>query len=225
MEHFRIQTFGRTKSRKLSDRQQRLVAELLPKIRCPESDTGQLDPSRLFDTNKPCWLEIGFGGGEHLIKQAQDNPDIGFIGCEPFIDGVAKVLGSIDSFSLRNIRIHDADARDLLDWLKPESLDRVFILFPDPWPKKRHLKRRIVRGNFLDLLHSRCKPEARIRFATDIASYVNETVIRFNNHGGYQWTAECASDWSRPPTDHHGTRYQEKNLGNCTPVWLDYVRV
>lgn len=225
MELPRIQTFGRTKSRKLSDRQQRLVDELLPKKRCPESVSGKLNPNTLFDSNRPCWLEIGFGGGEHLIKQAQQNSDIGFIGCEPFIDGVAKILVSIDSLSLKNIRIHDSDARELLNWLKPESLDRVFILFPDPWPKRRHLKRRIIRGNFLDLLHSRCKPEARVRFATDITSYVNEAVIRFSNHKGFRWTAECSDDWSLPPTDHSDTRYQEKNLGDCTPVWLDYIRI
>lgn len=225
MEHPRIQSFGRTKSRKLSVRQQGLVDNLLPKIKVPESPIGTLDPNSLFSSNRPCWLEIGFGGGEHLIAQAGLNPELGFIGCEPFIDGVAKALGSIDSLDIGNIRIHDSDARDLLGWLKPQSIDRVFILFPDPWPKKRHWKRRIIRGDFLDLLHSRCKPQARIRFATDIASYVNEAVIRFNNHPGYKWTAECADDWCQPPSDHCDTRYQEKNLGDCTPVWLDYVVV
>ena len=225
MEHPRIQSFGRTKSRKLSVRQQGLVDNLLPKIKVPESPIGTLDPNSLFSSNRPCWLEIGFGGGEHLIAQARRNPETGFIGCEPFLDGVAKALGSIDSLGLSNVRIHDSDARDLLGWLKPQSIDRVFILFPDPWPKKRHWKRRIIRGDFLDLLHSRCKPKARIRFATDIASYVNEAVIRFNQHPGYNWTAECADDWSQPPSDHCDTRYQEKNLGDCTPVWLDYVVV
>lgn len=225
MEHRRIQSFGRTKSRKLSVRQHGLVDNLLPKIKVPEADIGTLDPNSLFSSNRPCWLEIGFGGGEHLIAQATQNPETGFIGCEPFIDGVAKALGSIDSLGLSNVRIHDSDARDILGWLTPKSIDRVFILFPDPWPKKRHWKRRIIRGDFLDLLHSRCKPKAQIRFATDIASYVNEAVIRFDKHPGYQWTAECANDWCQPPSDHCDTRYQEKKLGDCTPVWLDYVIV
>lgn len=225
MNQPRLQTFGRTRSRKLSSRQQRLFDELLPKIRVPVCESGQLNPNSLFASDNPCWLEIGFGGGEHMVAQAVQNPQITLIGCETFIDGVARALGNIETLSLTNVRIHDSDAREVLDWLKPESLDRVFILFPDPWPKRRHWKRRIIRGDFLDLLHSRCKPNARIRFATDIASYVNETVIKFTNHPGYLWTAESVADWSLPPSDHQKTRYQEKNLGDCSPVWLEYIRI
>lgn len=227
MEHHRLQSFGRTKSRKLSSSQQFLVENLLPQVRVipRDSERVDVDPLEIFGSNKPCWLEIGFGGGEHLIAQAKLNPDVGLIGCEPFIDGVAKALSGIEKSGLKNIRIHDSDARELLDSLKPASIDRVFILFPDPWPKKRHWKRRIIRGDFLDLLYSRCKPKAQIRFATDIASYVNEAVIRFSNHYGYIWTANCANDWKIPPADHCHTRYQAKNLGDCPPVWLDFIKI
>lgn len=194
---------------------------MLPGLSVPQTEPGALDPATLFATPGPVWLEIGFGGGEHLIHQARTHPDVRFIGCEPFIEGMAKALAAIDEQNLDNVRLHMNDARDILSWVKPASLDRCFILFPDPWPKKKQRKRRIIQRDFLTALQQACKPGAPIRFATDVASYANEALSNFLTHGGFEWTAEVAQDWRTPPSDHFTTRYESKKLGDCAPVWFD----
>jgi tRNA (guanine-N7-)-methyltransferase len=214
-----IRSFGRIGGRALSARQQALVDDLLPKLTVPD---GLRDPKDLFPDLKETWLEIGFGGGEHLAEQARRHPDVGFIGCEPFIEGMAKVLTQVDADGLSNVRLRMDDARPLVNALAPGSLDRVFIMFPDPWPKKKQQKRRLIQPDFLDSLHRACRTGARVRFATDVASYADEALGRFRQHGGYRWLGERADDWRTAPADHVTTRYETKRLGDCAPVWFDF---
>ena len=217
-----IRTFGRVGGRALSPRQQALVDERLPQLAVPE---GLGDPLALFPGLDAVWLEIGFGGGEHLAEQARRHPEVGFIGCEPFIEGMAKALTQIEAGGLGNIRLRMDDARPLVDALAPGSLARAFILFPDPWPKKRQQKRRLIQPDFLDSLHRACRTGAGVRFATDVAGYADEALLRFLQHGGYRWQARRAADWRTAPADHVTTRYETKRLGDCAPVWFDFETV
>lgn len=218
-----IRSFGRTGGRPLSPRQQRLVETGLEAFRIPAPE-GAFDPRSLFPGAHEVWLEIGFGGGEHLVHQAAANRQAGFIGCEPFIEGVAKALAGIEDNQLANVRLWPDDARNLLDAFEPGSIARAFILFPDPWPKRRQQKRRLIQPAFLALLHRVLAPGGRVRFATDVASYADEALLAFLSHGGFDWTAERADDWRRPPADHVTTRYESKKLGDCAPVWYNLVR-
>ncbi|MEZ5997779.1 MAG: tRNA (guanosine(46)-N7)-methyltransferase TrmB [Hyphomonas sp.] len=216
-----IRTFGRVGGRSLSARQQALVEDLLPRLTVPE---GLSDPGNLFPDASEIWLEIGFGGGEHLVEQARRHPDVGVIGCEPFIEGMAKALTGIEAHGLANVRLLMDDARPLVAGLKPGCLDRVFILFPDPWPKKRQQKRRLIQPDFLASLHAACRKGARVRFATDVAGYADEALAHFLAHGGFAWQVEKADDWRVAPPDHVTTRYETKKLGDCAPVWFDFLK-
>lgn len=169
--------YGRRMGPKLTDRQQRLVEERLPSLRPPiDREASPLDPRLLFaQATSTVWLEIGFGGGEHLAFQAASHPQIGFIGCEPFINGVAKLLVAIDANALANIRIHDDDALLLVDRLAGASIDRIFLLHPDPWPKSKHWKRRFINDVNLDRLARVLKPGGELRFASDHPGYVTWT--------------------------------------------------
>lgn len=221
----RIATYARRGGRKLSARQARLVETLLPRLAVPEAAAGTLVPDALFDPPpREVWLEIGFGGGEHLLAQAARHADIGVIGAEPFIDGVAKLLTGIKAEGLSNIRLHHGDARDVMDRLASASLSRVFILFPDPWPKTRHHKRRLIQPAFLGDLARVLAPGGRVRLATDVRDYADTALQRFLAHGAFQWTARRADDWRTPPPDHVTTRYEAKRLGDIAPVWFDFVR-
>ncbi|HSR54932.1 MAG TPA: tRNA (guanine(46)-N(7))-methyltransferase TrmB, partial [Alphaproteobacteria bacterium] len=182
--------YGRRKGRPLRPGRQRLVEELLPRIRLPLARGGEeepgdagppIEPLSLFTGEPPypggaaqpfgeVWLEVGFGAGEHLAAQAQAHPDVGFIGCEPFVNGVAALLARIDRLKLNNIRIFDDDARLVIDRLAPASLARVFVLFPDPWPKSRHAGRRFISADTLDALARAMAAGAELRFATDDAT-------------------------------------------------------
>ncbi len=217
-----IRTFGRIGGRALSARQQGLVDTLLPYLSVQDADPGTLDPAVMFDPPvKDVWLEIGFGGGEHLTGQAARQPDIGFIGCEPFIEGMAKALGQIEDNGLTNIRLHMDDVRPVIARLAPSSISRVFILFPDPWPKKRQQKRRLIQPDFLDAIAHILKPGGQLRFATDVKSYADEALAHFTEHPSFEWTAISADDWRNPPADHLTTRYETKKLGDCAPVWFE----
>lgn len=218
--------YGRAAGKPLSKRQQTLVDDLLPKIGVPEVGKGELVPATLFNAaTKGVWLEIGFGGGEHLAGQAALNRQTGFVGAEPFIDGVAKLLTAIDEQGLSNVRLRRGDARDLVVSFGDACIDRAFILFPDPWPKTRHRKRRLVQPAFVAELARILKPGAPLRFATDWADYANRALADILRDGRFVWQAERADDWRKPPADHVTTRYQEKRLGDCEPVFLDFVRV
>ena len=171
------------------------------------------------------WLEIGFGAGEHLIHQAEANPQIGFIGAEPFINGVARVLAEAENKSLRNIRIHDDDARPLLERLPAASIARVFLLFSDPWPKTRHHKRRFVSAATLDQLARILKPGGEFRFASDDASFVRWTLAASLAHAEFAWTAKRPADWRQRPPDAIATRYETKALTDGRAcVYLHFER-
>lgn len=216
-----LRSFGRTGGRPLSPRRAELVERLLPDLAI--TVTEPINLTRVFGY-KPSqvWLEIGFGGGEHLAQQAASNRDAAFLAAEPFVEGVAKLLSQIEEQHLKNVRIHQGDAREVLERLPPRSLDRVFILFPDPWPKRRHQKRRLVQPEFLDLLARVLSRGASVRFATDVAGYANEALLNILRDGRFSWVAESVSDWRTPPTDHFTTRYESKRLGDCPPVFFDF---
>ncbi|HEY7853060.1 MAG TPA: tRNA (guanosine(46)-N7)-methyltransferase TrmB [Caulobacteraceae bacterium] len=216
-----IRTFGRTKSRTLKPAQAALLTELLPRLATP---AGAFDPRSLAPETRETWLEIGFGGGEHLAAQARANPDTLLLGAEPFLNGVASALRHVDAMGLANVRLHAGDARDLLDALPDASLSRIFLLFPDPWPKTRHHKRRLASPAFAAEAARVLAPGGRLRFATDWADYANEALYVFTHAPEFAWTADRADDWRRPPTDHVTTRYETKRLGDCAPVWLEFER-
>jgi tRNA (guanine-N7-)-methyltransferase len=222
-DHPKHRLYGRSAGKPLSARQQALMAEALPKIAIPETARAALDPATLFEAPREIWLEIGFGGGEHLAGQALKHPDIGFLGAEPFLDGVVKALAHVEEGGLSNVRLVRDDARDVVEQFTPRSIDRVFVLFPDPWPKARHRKRRLIQPEFLEALARVLKPGARLRFATDWADYAERALADVLRDGRFRWTAEAANDWRNPPADHVTTRYQEKRLGDCAPVFLDFV--
>jgi tRNA (guanine-N7-)-methyltransferase len=202
---------------------------LYPRVSISLEETV-IDPRSLFGDVKEIWLEIGFGGGEHLAHQAEMHPDIGIMGCEPFLNGVAKLVSEIDTRGLSNIRILNDDARFLLERLAPDSLSRVFILYPDPWPKKRHNKRRFVNQETLGFLARALKPGGELRFASDIPDYIAWTlahVSRFNRDNGetFGWSAECAADWRTPYEGWPGTRYEAKaQREGRTPCYLSFLR-
>ena len=222
--HFReIRTFGRRDARPLSQRQKTLVDDRLPELSVPEGG-GELTSELLFGRSCPVWLEIGFGGGEHLIRRAGQFPDVGIIGAEPFIDGVAKALVGIEDNGLSNVRIHADDIRQILPRMTPGLISRAFILFPDPWPKRRQQKRRLIQPAFLDELARAMAAGAELRFATDVASYADEALFHILKHGAFEWASERSSDWTGQPEDHEPTRYQLKGLGDCAPVWLEFRR-
>lgn len=201
--------YGRRQGRKLRVGQAEHLAETLPEIRVP-AQPG-LDPVSLFDP-KPdqLWLEIGFGGGEHLAGQAANHPEIGFIGAEPFINGVVKLLGVVERQGLNNIRVWPDDVRLLLDHLPDQCLDRVFILFPDPWPKTRHHRRRIVCRPNLDRLSALMRDGAELRMASDDVDYIDWMLFETRAQGDFEWTARRPADWQQPPADWYPTRYQQK---------------
>ncbi len=220
-----IRTFGRIGGRALSTRQQGLIDVLLPHLEIPEAKAGTLQPRTLFEPQpKDVWLEIGFGGGEHLTGQAERHLDIGLLGCEPFIEGMAKALGQIEDAGLNNVRLHMDDARPVVERLSAGSVSRIFILFPDPWPKKRQQKRRLIQPDFLDDLARILAPGGHLRFATDVKSYADEALAHFCAHPKFKWMAKCADDWRKPPLDHLTTRYEAKKLGDCAPIWYDFKR-
>jgi len=169
-------------------------------------------------------LEIGFGGGEHLVAQATAHPNVRYIGVEPFLNGVASCLRHIEEANAQNIRLHNGDARDVIARLSDASLDLVYILFPDPWPKTRHHKRRLIQREFLDELARVMKPGAELRFATDWANYAAWALEHLTRHPHFSWIADRATDWRAPWRGHVTTRYETKRLGDCVPVWLRFVK-
>ena len=220
-DHPLLRSYGRLKSRPIKPRQAALVETRLPALRPPAEP---FDPRRLMPDAAEVWLEIGFGGGEHMAAQAGRRPDVLLLGAEPFQNGVASALRHIDEAALRNVRVHDGDARELMARLPDASLDRVFILFPDPWPKARHNKRRIVQADTVAELARLLKPGGALRFASDWADYVDWALERITASPAFAWMAERADDWRAPPADHVTTRYEEKRLGDCAPVFLDFRR-
>ena len=219
--------YGRRKGPPLQARKQRLMDESLPRLLI---DLGQPVPENLVglfpQQVKEVFLEIGFGGGEHLAGQAASQPDIGFIGVEPFINGMAKMLGKIEDAGLANVRLYDDDATRLLDWLPENSLSRIDLLYPDPWPKKRHWKRRFVSQINLERFARVLKPGCLFRFASDIDTYVNWTLNQVHTHSQFDWFVETADDWREPWDGWSRTRYEAKAIREGrTPCYLQFKRV
>lgn len=213
-----LRSFGRIKGRPVKPRQAKLLDELLPRI-AP-------DVSRPVDAGgREAWLEIGFGGGEHLAEQAARNPDVLLFGAEPFLNGVASAVRWVDERGLDNVRIHHGDARDLVAAIPDGALTRVFVLFPDPWHKLRHHKRRLMQPAFLSEVARVLRPGGVFRFATDWKDYADWTLERALKEPRLRWTAERADDWRTPPADHVTTRYEVKKLGDTPPIFLEFERV
>jgi tRNA (guanine-N7-)-methyltransferase len=220
--HPPLRSFGRLKSRPIKPRQAALMDARLPGLRIPG---GPVASAALMSAARETWLEIGFGGGEHMAAQAARRPDVLILGAEPFVNGVASAVRHVDEQGLENVRLHDGDVRELLARIPDAALARVFLLFPDPWPKTRQQKRRLVQPELVAELARVVRPGGRLRFASDVASYVDQALERFTAHPAFAWTAERPDDWRVPPADHVTTRYEEKRLGDCVPVFLDFVRV
>ncbi len=208
-----LRSYGRRRGRKLSERQSRLMRELLPRV---SPDIATPPPERATDLFgggvSEVWLEIGFGGGEHLVWQARHRPDVGLIGCEPFEDGIVKVLTAIEDDGLSNVRIHPDDARAILRWLPDASVSRVFVLFPDPWPKARHRKRRLVNPATLAEIARVLMPGGELRLGTDIGDYARTMLVALETTPDLVWMATCAADWRHRPDDWPPTRYEQKAL-------------
>ena len=214
--------YGRRRGRKLRTGRQHLLDTMLPNIRVPVTGSGRVDSTKISGIRKKfssLWLEIGFGQGEHIAAQAQGNRDTLLIGCEPYVNGVSSLLRTIDAEEIDNILIHDEDARVLIDALPDASVGRLFLLFPDPWPKSRHNKRRFISRPNLVRIARILEDGAEFRFATDHPGYARWALWHTLNHAGMEWPAECAADWRIPPLDWQTTRYEEKALADgrtCT---------
>ncbi|MEL6978771.1 MAG: tRNA (guanine(46)-N(7))-methyltransferase TrmB [Pseudomonadota bacterium] len=240
--------WGRRRSHKLRSGQRALMESLTERFSVPglalawdaetgaRRDEGACDPEQsldlklLFPDASGVWLEIGFGGGEHLAAQAAAHPDIGFIGCEHYVDGVAKLLARLDRAALCNVRVHPHDARDVIDAVAPASLGRVFLLYPDPWPKRRHWKRRFIGRETLDALARAMAPGAELRIASDIPDYIRHCLDelarrRRSGRRDFLWTAQAASDWRAPWPEWPGTKYERKALeAGRAPCYLTFRR-
>lgn len=220
--------FGRRSGKRLHRGQQTLFDTLLPGLDIPLPDSGQISPSALFDP-APARLaiEIGYGGGEHLARKAQENPATGFIGCEVFTGGIGKLLKSIAADDLKNIRLFTEDAYDLLTRLEPESLDEAYLLYPDPWPKTRHHKRRFISPTTLGALAKALKPGARFHFATDIEDYANWTLAHILRHPEFTWPVTDPGAWHQPYPGWQPTRYEQKarKEGRLKSFYFTFQRV
>lgn len=218
--------YGRRRGRKLRPGRRQLNDSLLPQLAFALPEAGSFDPRALFPAAPTeLWLEIGFGGGEHLAEQAERHPDIGLLGSEVFENGVARLVGEVARRNLGNIRIFPDDARLLLDALPPASLGRVFILFPDPWPKLRHHKRRLVATPTLDRLAIVMRPGAELRLATDDRDYLAWMLEHATAHPAFRWLARAPADWRERPSDWPPTRYEEKTrAAGRDPAFLRFVR-
>jgi len=213
-----LKFYGRIKGVRLSNRQSKLIETLLPTVRL---DLKNPVPAGHRDV----WLEIGFGGGEHLAFQAMQNPQIAFIGAEPFVNGVAKLLVSIEENNISNLTIHDGDVRVLLPKIPDNSLSRLFLLYPDPWHKQRHQKRRMVSDDTIGQFHRMLKPGGVFRFASDIEDYVRWTVATIKKHGGFDFDGKTVNDWRQPSDDWYETRYEAKALREGrTPSYISFIR-
>ncbi len=215
-----LRSFGRRRGKPLSAARAALLETHLPAL-TPDLE----NPAAFVRPGQDLWLEIGFGGGEHLAAQACAHPEIAFIGCEPFINGVARLASEIDRDNINNIRIWPDDARPLLSGLEEASVGRCYILFPDPWPKVRHNKRRLIEPKLLTALARVLKDGAELRFASDHMDYVRWVLAHLGHHPDFDWQATGPADWRIPPADWTPTRYEQKALkkgDKC--VYLVFVR-
>lgn len=205
--------FGRRHGKTIRPAPAKALAEELPKYRLDLTQPPPSDLSKLFVAPvSGVRVEIGFGGGEHFLHEAKRFPGIGFIGVEPFVNGMAKLVLALSEQPLGNVRVYDDDATRLLDWLPGNAVDQIDLLYPDPWPKKRHWKRRFVGATNLDRFARVLKPGGMFRFASDIDTYVNWTLLHCRAHPEFDWLAETAAEWHTPYEGWPGTRYEAKAL-------------
>ncbi len=216
--------YGRSRGKALRAGHQRLVAESLPRV---EIEPEAFDRTTLFpEEPEAFWLEIGFGAGEHLIGQAKANPHVGLIGCEPFLNGVAAALAGVEREGLANVRLRRGDAQALVEAAPDAFFSRVFLLYPDPWPKRRHNKRRIVSEAMIEALARVVAPGGEVRFATDIDDYAGWTLRRFLDSPRFRWAAATAVDWRTPWQEWRPTRYEAKaHRAGRASVYLTFVRM
>ena len=215
--------YGRRQGHRLRQGQAALVEALLPQIAVPE--TGALDAETLFGDDRPIEVEIGFGSGEHLAGQAALRPDHGFIGCEPFLNGVVGVLGHVRESALDNVRLHMGDALDVIERLPDASLSRVYLLHPDPWPKARHAKRRMMNHGPIDLIAAKLMPGCEFRLGTDDPTYCRWAMMIMDQRRDFIWTARDPADFLTRPDDWPETRYERKARRKGHEVWyFCYVR-
>ncbi|HTG37605.1 tRNA (guanine(46)-N(7))-methyltransferase TrmB [Sphingomonas sp.] len=214
--------YGRRQGHKLRAGQAALVEDLLPTLELPTE--GPLDATGLFGDDRPIEFEIGFGGGEHLAGQASARPDHGFIGCEPFLNGVVGALAHVRERSLGNVRLHMGDALEVLERLPDASLTRLYLLHPDPWRKARHAKRRMINHGPLDLIAAKLKPGAEFRLGTDDPTYCRWSMMVMNQRGDFEWTARSAADFLTRPADWPETRYERKARTKGHEVWYFIFR-
>lgn len=217
--------YGRRQDKKLRAKPAQLMTTLLPEVAVPDPEKGPIDPDTLFPDAQALWLEVGFGGGEHLAWQAEQNRETGMIGAEPFINGVAKLLTQIDDRKLENIRVQFGDARPLMEALPDGCLERLFVLHPDPWPKKRHFKRRMISPWFFAEAARLLMPGAQLRVASDVPDYVRWTLMHARHAVDFEWMAEGKADWTERPQDWPQTRYEAKALREGRmPAYLRFTR-
>ena len=221
--------YGRRHGKTLRPSQKGYLAEDLGRLTLEGVRADQnperrpLDLAALFG-GRPVWLEVGFGGGEHLVHQAALHPEVGIIGCEPFVNGVAMLLGKIRAAGVENLALHPGDVRELFDVLPDASIGRVFLNYPDPWPKTRHHRRRFVTPGYLQPLARVMQPGAILRVATDIPDYVRQTLEEVPR-AGFDWLAEGPADWRAPWADWTSTRYEQKALREGrVPHYLTFRR-
>ena len=212
--------YGRAKGHKLRQGQAQLVEELLPALSVPE--TGDVTASSLFGDNRPLHFEIGFGSGEHLAYRADLLPDHGFIGCEPFLNGVVGALMHIRDGHLGNVRLHMGDALDVLERVPDGSLRFVYLLHPDPWPKARHAKRRMMNHGPLDLIAAKLQPGGEFRLGTDDPTYCRWSMMVMNQRSDFEWLAKGPKDFLVRPGGWPETRYEAKARRKGHEVW--YMR-
>jgi len=217
--------FGRRKGHALRSHQNNLMQSFLPKL-LADTTKASTDPSSLFEeTKQQIHIEIGFGGGEHLIARAQQNPDIGYIGCEAYVNGIAKLLNQIDVLKIDNIRIYPGDALEFCKHLPSSSIDRLYILYPDPWPKVRQRKRRIISDENLGVFQNILKAGSELRFATDIDDYSAWTLAHIERAPALQWHPISSLDWCEPWQDWTRTRYEAKAIREGrVPAYFRFVR-
>lgn len=218
--------YGRRKGRPISAKRAAIVERRLPEL---VVDTGAVPPTdaRSLFRGDPTEvrLEIGIGAGEHLVDEAENAPDIGFIGVEPFREGLSKAVAAIETRDIHNIRLYDDDAATLLDWLPSGSLARIDLLYPDPWPKRRHWKRRFISPLNLDRMARALQLRGELRVATDIADYADWTLLATLSRSDFEWTAKVADDWRLPWSGWPGTRYESKAIrAGRVPIYLTFAR-
>ncbi len=223
--------YGRRHGKKLRKGHEELIETRLAELAPPgisweeNPDRHPIDLEDLFPGRREVWLEIGFGGGEHIVAQATRYPEVGFIGAEPFINGVAKLLAEIERSGLTNLAVTDQDARHVMDVLPAGSISRVFLNYPDPWPKTRHHKRRFVNSDNIDQLAVVMAPGAELRVATDIPDYVRHTLLHLTRDSRFRWRVDRPGDWRNPWEDWPSTRYEAKALREGRrPHYLTFLR-